>query len=50
MVSGVALLAASVIAGLLWDRYGPPASFFAGMSIAGVALNGLLVVQRQRID
>ncbi len=50
MVSGVALLTASVIAGLLWDRYDPPISFFADMAFAGVALIVLLVVRRRRID
>ena len=47
MVTGLALLAASLIAGLLWDRYGPPATFYAGMGFATVALVGLLVVRRR---
>ena len=47
MVTGLALLAASVIAGFLWDQFGPPATFFAGMAFAGVALVGLLVVRRR---
>ena len=34
LVSGVALLAASVIAGLLWDRYGAAATFGAGAVFA----------------
>jgi len=47
MVSGIALLAASLIAGLLWDRYGPPATFFAGMAFTAMALAGLLVLRRR---
>ncbi len=38
LVSGVALLLASVIAGLLWDSLGAPATFLAGAAISGVAL------------
>ena len=38
LVSGVALLAASVIAGALWDTLGAPATFLAGAAISGVAL------------
>ncbi len=34
LVSGVALLLASLIAGLLWDAYGPAACFIAGAVIA----------------
>ncbi len=47
MLSGFALLAASLIAGLLWDLYGPPATFFAGMVFTGVALVGLMAVRRR---
>ena len=47
MVTGLALLAASLIAGLLWDQYGPPATYYAGMAFAGIALIGLLVVRRR---
>lgn len=47
MVTGIALLAASLIAGLLWDRYGPPTTFFAGIAFTSVALIGLLVVRRK---
>jgi MFS family permease len=38
LVSGVALLLASVIAGLLWDGLGASATFFAGAGFATVAL------------
>jgi MFS family permease len=38
LMSGIALLLASVIAGLLWDRYGASMTFFAGAGFATVAL------------
>jgi MFS family permease len=38
LVSGVALLLASVVAGALWDTLGAPATFLAGAAISGVAL------------
>lgn len=37
LATGVALLAASVIAGLLWDRYGPQLTFAAGAAFATAA-------------
>jgi MFS family permease len=43
LVSGVALLLASVVAGALWDTLGAPATFLAGAAISGVAL---LMMQR----
>ena len=46
LVSGIALLAASVLAGLVWDRYGPQATFVAGAAItivAGLAAIGLYI-------
>ena len=42
LVSGVALLLASVIAGELWSSYGPSATFMAGAAFAAVAALGLL--------
>jgi MFS family permease len=38
LVSGVAMLIASVLAGLLWDRYGAPVTFYAGATFAMAAL------------
>ena len=38
LATGIALLLASVIAGLLWDRFGADATFFAGAGFAAVAL------------
>jgi MFS family permease len=40
LVSGVAMLFASVIAGWLWDQYGAPAPFIAGAVFAALALVG----------
>lgn len=42
--SGIALLAASVTAGLLWDWLGPAATFIAGAGVSAVALVGLAVL------
>ena len=46
LVSGIAMLVASVLAGLLWDRLGPAFTFHAGALFAAVALIGLLRVRR----
>ncbi len=43
LVSGVALLVASGLAGLLWDRLGASATFGAGMLFATLALAGVLM-------
>jgi MFS family permease len=43
LVSGVALLLASVVAGLLWELVGPPATFIAGAAFAAIAAMGILV-------
>jgi MFS family permease len=37
LVSGVGMLIASVLAGLLWDRYGAPVTFYAGATFAVAA-------------
>ena len=44
LLTGLAMLAASVIAGALWDAYGPAGTFFAGLVFALVALLGLLTM------
>ncbi|WP_421694740.1 MFS transporter [Aestuariivirga sp.] len=41
LASGLALLAGSVLAGLLWDGYGPAATFIAGGGFAVLSLLGL---------
>lgn len=45
LLGGLAMLAASVIAGVLWDAVGPNGTFFAGAGFALVALAGLLAVR-----
>lgn len=47
LASGLALLAASVIAGLLWDMIGPNGTFFAGAAFAALALLAILGVVQQ---
>ena len=42
LMSGVALLAASVIAGALWTYFSPALTFYAGAVFAAVALAGLM--------
>jgi MFS family permease len=44
LVSGLALLIASLIAGLLWDRFGAPATFLTGAAFSAAAL--ILVLRR----
>jgi MFS family permease len=46
LVSGVALLAASLLAGWLWSAYGAPATFYAGAAFTAVALLGLALTRR----
>ena len=41
LAAGLALLAASVVAGLMWDRLGPSSTFIAGAGFAMLALIGL---------
>jgi len=45
LVSGLALLLGSVVAGLLWDFHGPSATFLAGGLFALLTLLGLLWVK-----
>jgi MFS family permease len=47
LVSGVALLLASVAAGALWDGLGPAATFIAGAGIAAATLLALLTTRRR---
>jgi MFS family permease len=46
LASGIAMLAASVFAGLLWDRLGPGVTFYAGAMFALAAL--LMLALRSR--
>ena len=45
LLGGLAMLAASIIAGALWDITGPQGTFLAGAGFALVALAGLLLVR-----
>ena len=47
LVSGVAILLASVIAGALWSAVGPAATFLAGAGFAAVAAIGILAPRRR---
>jgi MFS family permease len=47
LVVGLAMLAASIIAGSLWDIAGPQMTFLAAAGFALVALAGLLTVHRR---
>ena len=44
LASGIAMLIASVIAGTLWDAYGPQTTFLVGAAFTAVALAGLLIL------
>jgi MFS family permease len=46
LFGGVATLAASLLAGALWDRIGPPGTFLAGAGFTALALIGLDMVRR----
>jgi predicted MFS family arabinose efflux permease len=48
LVTGVALLAASVIAGLLWDATGPTGTFLGGAGFTVLTLAGLLLLEARR--
>lgn len=47
-VSGVVLLAASVLAGALWQGFGPAFTFYAGAVVTSAGLAGLLIVNGRR--
>jgi MFS family permease len=47
LVSGVALLAASALAGWLWDAHGPAATFYAGAGFTAVAWTALTLYRRK---
>jgi len=46
LICGIALLIASVLAGWLWDAYGPQATFYAGAMFTSVAALGLWLRRR----
>lgn len=45
LACGIATLLASVIAGMLWDAYGPMMTFLAGAAFATMALSALIGIQ-----
>jgi MFS family permease len=47
LVTGIALLAASVVAGALWDAVGPQGTFLGGAAFTILTLVGLLPVRRK---
>ncbi|MCX7288560.1 MAG: MFS transporter [Rhodobacterales bacterium] len=47
LVTGIALLAASVIAGALWDGIGPQGTFLGGAGFALVAMAGLIPLRNR---
>lgn len=49
LVSGIAMLAASMVAGLLWDQLGASATFHAGALFSMLALAGLLRYRAYRV-
>lgn len=46
LINGLALLLASILAGLFWDVAGPTATFLAGAAFAAVALIALLLMRQ----
>lgn len=44
LVCGLAMLAASIIAGFLWDSFGSSVTFFTGAALTVTALIGILIV------
>jgi MFS family permease len=49
LVSGIALLLASILAGALWDVVGPSGTFLAGALITAIALTMLPLARRKTI-
>lgn len=47
LVSGIAMLLASLIAGALWDAFGAAWTFYAGAAFTAVALAGLLITMKR---
>ncbi|MHB8912850.1 MAG: MFS transporter, partial [Lysobacter sp.] len=48
LLSGAGLLAASGVAGWLWDRHGPATTFWAGTAVAGIAVIATLFFSDRR--
>ena len=50
LVSGVAMLFASVLAGVLWEALGPPATFLAGAAFTALGLVAMLAAVRPALQ
>ena len=50
LVSGIAMLFASVVAGLLWDHLGTSVTFYAGAGFSVIALSGLVWHSRHAVE
>jgi len=48
LATGLTLLVASALAGVLWSRLGAPATFLGGVVFCAVALGGLLLLRPRR--
>jgi MFS family permease len=48
LTTGLVLLLASVVAGMLWSHFGPSATFLAGATFTAIALAGLVLVDPER--
>lgn len=48
LASGLAMLVASTLAGVLWDQFGASVTFYAGAGFAAMTLLGLLLPQLRR--
>jgi len=48
LASGVALLVASALAGLLWDQFGAPLTFIAGAMFSGIAMVAIVAREAAR--
>jgi MFS family permease len=46
LVSGIALLIASALAGWLWSAFSPTATFYVGATLTAIALGGFLLHSR----
>lgn len=42
LVSGLAMLLAGIVAGLLWDGFGPATTFFTGAAFTALAITGIV--------